>query len=203
LRNHCLRAGRLKADPSGCAHITVNRFGGTMSFIETAYAMAPQAGGGGEANMFASLMPFALIFLVFYFLLIRPQQKKAKEHKQMLAGLKKGDAVITAGGIFGRIVEVDGDIMTVDLGETRVTMGRGYLNVAPQIKQAAPPVKKEKKGKKDNAPKAAPVAAAAPETAEIADAPAETPAAPAEAQAEAAPAPAVSGNDDGDKPAVQ
>ena len=132
-----------------------------MSFIESAYAMGPQAGGGGEANMFASLMPFALIFIVFYFLLIRPQQKKAKEQKQMLAALKKGDAVITAGGMFGRIVEVDGDVMVVDLGETKVTMNRGYLNLAPQTKQAAPPVKREKKGKKDkDSPKAAAVAEA-------------------------------------------
>lgn len=165
--------------------------------------MAPQAGGGGEANMFASLMPFALIFLVFYFLLIRPQQKKAKEHKQMLAGLKKGDAVITAGGMFGRILDVDGDTMTVDLGETRVTMSRGYLSAAPQVKQAAPPVKKEKKGKKDkDAPKSAPAVAAtvqeeeAPEAAEKAE---QSAAAPAEASE----APVVSGNDGGDKPAVQ
>ncbi len=124
-----------------------------MSFIETAYAMGPQAGGGGgEVNMFTSLVPFALIFLVFYFLLIRPQQKKAKEHKQMLAGLRKGDAVITAGGMYGRIVEVDGDLMVVDLGETKVTMNRSYLSAAPQSRQVAPPVKREKKGKKEKAP---------------------------------------------------
>lgn len=174
-----------------------------MSFIETAYAMAPQAGGGGEANMFASLMPFALIFLVFYFLLIRPQQKKAKEQKLMIAGLKKGDAVITAGGMFGRIVEVDGDVMTVDLGETRVTMNRGYLSAAPQVKQVAPPVKKEKKGKKEkDAPKPAPVAGAAQEDVapESAEAP-EAPAAPEAANADEAPA--VSGGDDTNKPAVQ
>ena len=178
-----------------------------MSFIETAYAMAPQAGGGGgEANLFASLMPFALIFLVFYFLLIRPQQKKAKDHKQMLSGLKKGDAVITAGGMFGRIVEVDGDIMTVDLGETKVTMSRNYLNAAPQVKQAAPPVKKEKKGsKKDKeAPKAAP-AAVLEETAP--EAPAETapeaPASEASAEVKTDETPVVSGSDDTNKPAVQ
>ena len=185
-----------------------------MSFIETAYAMAPQVGGGGEANLFASLMPFALIFLVFYFLLIRPQQKKAKDHKQMLSGLKKGDAVITAGGMFGRIVEVDGDIMTVDLGETKVTMSRSYLNAAPQVKQAAPPVKKEKKGKKDKeAPKAAPAAVleeAAPEapaeasaeTATDATAP-EAPAAEAPVEVKADETPVVSGGDDTNKPAVQ
>lgn len=176
-----------------------------MSFIETAYAMAPQAGGGGEANMFASLMPFALIFVVFYFLLIRPQQKKAKEHKTMLSALKKGDAVITAGGMYGRIIDVDGDIMTVDLGETRVTMNRSYLTAAPAVKQASPPVKKEKKGKKDQyVPKnSSAVAKAAPEDEDaapehFAEDTAEAPvAAPVEETQ------VVSGNDDKDKPAVQ
>ena len=164
-----------------------------MSFVEIAHAMAPQAGGGGEANLFASLMPFALIFIVFYFLLIRPQQKKAKEQKAMISGLKKGDPVITAGGMYGRIVEVDGDVMIVDLGETKVTMGRGYLSAAPQAKQAVPPVKKEKKGKKEkDAPNAAPAAEEAP-----VEVPVE---APAGAQPEATPV--VSGNDT-DKPAVQ
>lgn len=176
-----------------------------MSFVETAYAMAPQAGGGGEANMLTSLMPFALIFLVFYFLLIRPQQKKAKEQRAMIAGLKKGDAVITAGGMFGRIIDVDGDVMIVDLGETKVTMNRSYLTAAPQQKQAAPPVKKEKKGKKD-AKEARPgkeVAAAVAEEIPAEEPAAEAPqaeAAPAEAKADEAPV--VSGGDN-DKPAVQ
>ena len=175
-----------------------------MSFVETAYAMAPQAGGGGEPNMLASLMPFALIFLVFYFLLIRPQQKKAKEQRAMIAGLKKGDAIITAGGMYGRIVDVDGDTMVVDLGETKVSMHRSYLTAAPQQKQAAPPVKKEKKGKKDakeakEAPAAAPVAEEAPaEEPKAEEAPAE--AAPAETKADEAPV--VDGGDT-DKPAVQ
>ena len=173
-----------------------------MSFIETAYAMAPQAGGGGEPNVFASLMPFALIFIVFYFLLIRPQQKKAKEHKAMLGALKKGDAVITAGGMFGRIIEVDGDIMTVDLGETRVTMSRSYLTAAPAVKQAAPPVKKEKKGKKEQAAsKSAPaVAEAAQEEEAASEAPVEAPAEAPAAQTEEKQV--VSGGDDKDKPAV-
>lgn len=172
-----------------------------MSFIETAYAMAPQAGGGGEANMFASLMPFALIFLVFYFLLIRPQQKKAKEHKQMLSALKKGDAVVTAGGIFGRIIDVDGDIMIVDLGETKVTMSRGYLTAAPQVKVAAPPVRKEKKGKKEREMPRSEAAAAA--AAEDVSAPDDAEVAETAGEAKADEAPVVSGRDDTDKPAVQ
>ena len=74
--------------------------------ISPAYA---QAAGGGGSDMFVSLMPLVLIFAVFYFLMIRPQQKKVKQHKAMLAALKRGDRVITGGGIVGRIVRVEGD----------------------------------------------------------------------------------------------
>ncbi|GHV54235.1 hypothetical protein FACS1894206_06580 [Deltaproteobacteria bacterium] len=126
-----------------------------MSFISTAYAMgAGQPAPGGEANIFASLMPFILIFAVFYFMLIRPQQKKAKEQKAMVEALKKGDHVLTNGGMYGRIVEVNGDVMLVDLGETKVTMLRAYLIAAPEVKQTAQPVKKEaKKSGRDSAKK--------------------------------------------------
>ena len=188
-----------------------------MSLISTAWAMGAGQPVGGDANIFASLMPFALIFLVFYFMLIRPQQRKAKEHKEMLAGLKKGDAVITAGGMYGRIIEVDGDIMVVDLGETRVTMGRGFLAPAPVKRQApaAAPAKKEKKGGRKlfggkeksveetaPTPEAAPVAEAAPAAA-IAPAAEEASAAAEAVPGEASPAaePPVVPGDDKDKPA--
>lgn len=168
-----------------------------MSFISTAYAMGAQAGGGQE-NVFTSFMPFILIFVVFYFLLIRPQQKKQKEHQAMLSGLKKGDAVITAGGILGRIVDVKDEVMTVDLGETKVSVPRSYLAPAPQKSQAAAPSapKKEKKGKKEAAKEEV---APAP----VAEAP-ETPAAgtPVVEAPSAGTAEVVSG-DDKNKPAVQ
>lgn len=120
-----------------------------MSWISEAYAMgAGQAGAGQEGSLLTSLMPFAIIFVIFYFLLIRPQQKKAKEEQQMLSGLKKGDPVLTIGGMYGRIVDIDGDVMLVDLGETKVKMIRSSLRPAPVKQVAPPPVKKEKKGKK-------------------------------------------------------
>lgn len=74
--------------------------------ISPAYA---QVAGGGGGDMFVSLLPLVLIFAVFYFLMIRPQQKKMKQHKEMLAALKRGDRVVTGGGIVGRIVRVEGD----------------------------------------------------------------------------------------------
>ena len=74
-------------------------------FISPAYA---QAAGGGFGGM-ESLLPLVLIFVVFYFLLIRPQQKKQKEHRPMLESLHRGDRVVTAGGIMGTITKVQGE----------------------------------------------------------------------------------------------
>jgi hypothetical protein len=76
---------------------------GTVMLIATAHA---QAGGAPAAFDFVSLMPLVLIFVVFYFLLIRPQQKKMKQHREMIAALKRGDKVLTSGGIIGTIVKV-------------------------------------------------------------------------------------------------
>ncbi len=69
-------------------------------FISPAYA---QDAAGGAVGMVMQLAPLILIFVVFYFLLIRPQQKRAKEQKAMLGALQKGDEVVTAGGIVGKI----------------------------------------------------------------------------------------------------
>ncbi len=67
-------------------------------FIADAWAQS-----GGEAGGFLSLVPLILIFVLFYFLLIRPQQKRAKKHKQLVASLKVGDEVVTSGGLVGKI----------------------------------------------------------------------------------------------------
>ena len=103
-----------------------------LSLASDAYAMgpAPQGGGqpGGLQGVVGSLLPLILIFIVFYFLLIRPQQKKAKEHRQMLDNLKKGDKVITAGGIYGVVDSVGNNTITVKISENvRVKLGKGYI----------------------------------------------------------------------------
>lgn len=77
-------------------------------FISTAYAQTAAAPASG-ADAFMSLLPLVLIFVVFYFLLIRPQQKKMKEHKSMLDALRRGDRVVTGGGIIGTVVKVGTD----------------------------------------------------------------------------------------------
>ncbi|MBI5573972.1 MAG: preprotein translocase subunit YajC [Elusimicrobia bacterium] len=67
--------------------------------------------------MFSSLMPIVLIFIVFYFLLIRPQSKKQKEHQKMLEALKKGDRVITASGLYGTVHEIQGNTVKLKISE--------------------------------------------------------------------------------------
>ena len=72
----------------------------------------------------AALTPSCSLFLLS---LIRPQQKRAKQHKAMLEALKKGDQVLTTGGLVGRVVDIDGDILSIDLGSTTVSLGRAYV----------------------------------------------------------------------------
>jgi preprotein translocase subunit YajC len=76
-------------------------------FISPAYAQA--AGGGGGSDFLIQLLPLVLIFVVFYFLIIRPQQKKAKEHKAMIDALKRGDRIVTGGGLIGTVQRVVDD----------------------------------------------------------------------------------------------
>jgi preprotein translocase subunit YajC len=72
-------------------------------------AFAQAAGGAGAAGAFASFVPLILIFAIMYFLLIRPQQKKLKEHKAMVEALRRGDQVLTQGGIIGKVTKVQED----------------------------------------------------------------------------------------------
>lgn len=80
-------------------------------FISSAWAQeAPPQGGG-----FLSLMPLIILFAVFYFFLIRPQMKQAKEHRQMVEGLNKGDEVITNGGILGKIRQIGDNFIVLEI----------------------------------------------------------------------------------------
>jgi preprotein translocase subunit YajC len=99
-------------------------------FATIAYAMgapgnAAQGQGGGGAS---GLIMMVAIFAIFYFILIRPQQKKMKEHKKMVEDLKKGDEIVTAGGIFGIVEGVTPDTLTVKIAEgTKVKITRGSV----------------------------------------------------------------------------
>jgi preprotein translocase subunit YajC len=95
--------------------------------MELAYAMGPQP-GGGQGSQIMSFLPIILIFVIFYFLLIRPQQKRSKEHRGLLANLKVGDNVLTSGGIYGRITGLRDDIITLEISDkVRVKVSRGHI----------------------------------------------------------------------------
>ncbi len=93
--------------------------------ISPAYAQAASPGGG---DFFISLLPLILIFAVFYFLLIRPQQRKVKEHRALIQSLKRGDQVLTSGGILGKITRVEDTTVTVEIAkEVQVQVQRSTI----------------------------------------------------------------------------
>lgn len=111
-----------------------------MSGIAFAQSGATPPAGAG----LASFIPLILIFVVFYFLLIRPQQKKAKEHQAFLGSLKKGDEVVTSAGIHGRITGLTDAIATLEIAEgVRIKINRGSIqdSAAEAKKQAEAPAK--------------------------------------------------------------
>jgi preprotein translocase subunit YajC len=112
-------------------------------FISEAWAQAAGAGGGMD-GLLANVAPLILIFVVFYFLLIRPQQRRAKEHREMLAGVRRGDQVVTGGGFLGKVTKVLNESeIEIELAEgVRVRALKGTLqNIVsrgePAAKEAA------------------------------------------------------------------
>jgi len=105
--------------------------------------MGQGGGSEGAAGGFAGFIPIILMFVIFYFLLIRPQQKRNKEHRQMVANLKKGDRIITSGGLHGRVTGIDDTTLTVEIADkVRVKVNRGNVST---IVQSAPQSQEEKK----------------------------------------------------------
>ena len=116
-------------------------------FTTPAYAQqaAPGVFGGG----LEALLPLVLIFVVFYFLLIRPQQKKMKQHKEMLTSIRRGDRVVTGGGILGTVTKVnDENELTLEIADdVRVRVQRGLLSAV--ISKTEPVKGEAKKDEKD------------------------------------------------------
>ncbi len=106
-------------------------------FITPAYAQAAGAPGGGD------------LLGVFWFFIIRPQQKKIKEHQELLKNIRRGDTIVTSGGLIGKVVKVNGDDLTVELAEdVRVKVRRPY--VAEVVVKGQPVAANDgDKGKKD------------------------------------------------------
>jgi preprotein translocase subunit YajC len=99
-----------------------------MDFLAYAMGGGGVGGSGGQGGTFGAFVPLILMFAIFYFLLIRPQQKKAKQHRELLAHLKKGDRVVSSGGLHGTITGLTDDLVTVEIApKVRVKISRGSV----------------------------------------------------------------------------
>jgi len=109
--------------------------------VGIAHAAGPAAGAAGG---FASFIPLVLIFVVFYFLLIRPQQKQAKQHQAFLNDLKKGNKIVTKGGIHGSITGITDNVVTLEIAKD-ITVKISRDAVAGSLSKDGAPKKDEKK----------------------------------------------------------
>ncbi len=98
-------------------------------FDNIAWAMTPPPNADASPfDVFMGFAPLVLVVFIFYFLIFRPQQKKQKETREMIAGLKEGDNVMTLGGIYGTIVKVKDDVLTVQVAEdVKIKVNRHYV----------------------------------------------------------------------------
>jgi preprotein translocase subunit YajC len=106
--------------------------------ITPAFAQGAPAGG---SDVFLQLVPFVLIFIIMYFLIIRPQQRRVKAHQEMVKNVRRGDTVVTTGGIVGKVTKVteDGADIEIEIAEgVRVKLARGMIS---DVRSKSEPVK--------------------------------------------------------------
>ena len=110
--------------------------------ITPAYA---QGAGGASPDMLYQLLPFALIFVIMYFLILRPQQKRAKQHQEMVKNVRRGDVLVTSGGLVGKVTKVvDDDQVEIEIADgVRVRQVRSMVT---DVRAKSEPVKDEKGG---------------------------------------------------------
>jgi preprotein translocase subunit YajC len=101
-------------------------------FVSPAHAQGLSGlfGGGGGNDMLVSLLPFVLIFVIMYFLILRPQQKRVKDHQNLVKALRRGDTVITSGGLIGKVTKViDDDQVEIEIADgVRVRQVRSMVS---------------------------------------------------------------------------
>ena len=103
-------------------------------------AFAQGATGGGSGDVILQLVPFLLIFVIMYFLMIRPQQRRVKEHQEMVKNVRRGDTVVTSGGIVGRVTKATDDPeLEIEIADgVRVKLVRGMIS---EVRTKGEPVK--------------------------------------------------------------
>ncbi len=113
-------------------------------FTSPAFAQGSLFGGGvgGDGGMLMSLLPFVLIFVIMYFLILRPQQKRVKQHNEMVKNVRRGDTVVTNGGLVGKVTKViDNDQIEIEIAdEVRIRQMRSMLT---DVRAKGEPVKDE------------------------------------------------------------
>jgi preprotein translocase subunit YajC len=110
-------------------------------FVTPAYA---QSAGGGGGDLLIQMLPFVMIFAIMYFLIIKPQQNRVKQHREMISNIRRGDTVVTAGGVIGKVTRVrdEGEI-EVEIAEgTRVRIVKGTVT---EVRAKGEPVKEAEK----------------------------------------------------------
>ncbi len=108
-------------------------------------AFAQGLGIGGSADMITNLLPFIAIFVIMYFLILRPQQKRAKQHQEMVKNVRRGDVLVTSGGLVGKVTKVvDDDQVEIEIADgVRV---RQVRSMVADVRAKSEPVKDEKGG---------------------------------------------------------
>ena len=113
-------------------------------FISPAFAQGSLFGGGAGdgGGMLMSLLPFALIFVIMYFLILRPQQKRVKQHQEMVKNVRRGDTVVTNGGLIGKVIKViDDDQIEIEIADdVRI---RQMRQMVTDVRAKGEPVKDE------------------------------------------------------------
>ena len=111
-----------------------------MSFVTQAYA-ATSTGGDAFGGAITGLLPIVLIFVIMYFLILRPQQQRQRQHREMIANVRRGDTIVTSGGLIGKVAKVDENELQVEIAEeTRVRVARGMI---AEVRAKGEPVKED------------------------------------------------------------
>ena len=109
--------------------------------ITPAFAQGASSLFGGDGGMITSLLPFVLIFVIMYFLILRPQQKRVKQHQEMVKNVRRGDTVITNGGLVGRVTKVPDDGTEIEIEIADEVRIRQVRSMIAEVRAKGEPVK--------------------------------------------------------------
>ncbi len=113
-----------------------------MSFVTQAYAATAAPDGGLFGGTITGLLPIVLIFVIMYFLILRPQQQRQRQHREMIANVRRGDTIVTSGGLIGKVAKVDENEIQIEIAEeTRVRIVRSMIS---EVRAKGEPVKEVK-----------------------------------------------------------